>query len=97
MLLSGLLTRYIGDKMAKAGRPRLKVIKPEQYKETIIRMMRYGTNVDQIAKDLDIKESVLDDFIRKEGIDWDLRRRSWAWKTKGKVYRKRRGGKHKEI
>ena len=71
-------------------------IRPEPYMETIKCMMRYGTNVDQIAKDLDIDESVLASFIRKEGIDQDLRRRSWAWKTKGKVYKKRRGGRHNE-
>ena len=77
--------------MAKAGRPYLKEVKPEQYKETIITMMRYGTNVDQIAKDLNMNESTLGDFIRKEGIDWDLRRRSWGWKTEGKLNRRKRG------
>ena len=76
--------------MAKAGRKRMPEIRPEPYMETIKCMMRYGTNVDQIAKDLHIKEKTLVGFIREEGIDQDLKRRSWAWKTEKKNRRYRR-------
>ena len=51
------------------------------FKETIIVMMRYGSAVDQIARDLDYPEKVVVDFIKSEGIDVLLSRRSWRWKA----------------
>ena len=76
--------------MARPGRKKTPDVLPGPYKETIKCMMRFGTNVDQIAKDLHIKEKTLVEFIREEGIDQDLKRRSWAWKTEKKNRRYRR-------
>ena len=52
------------------------------YRECIIIMMRHGRNVDHIARDLDVNENHLINFIKSEGIDKRLGRRSWAWKSK---------------
>ena len=54
---------------------------PAVYRETIVVMMRYGGCVDQIAKDLGMRESTLVDYIRLEGLDVELGRRSWRWKS----------------
>jgi len=51
------------------------------YKESILTMMRYGGAVDQIAKDLGIPERFLVAYIKEEGIDKQLSRRSWKWKS----------------
>jgi hypothetical protein len=51
------------------------------YKEGILTMMRYGGAVDSIAKDLGIPEKILVDYIKAEGIDKQLSRRSWKWKS----------------
>ena len=51
------------------------------YHETIITMMRYGGSVDDIARDLGLTENSLVTYIKKEGIDKKLHRRSWKWKA----------------
>jgi len=63
-----------------AGRPKLPDRDPRQYRESILVMMRYGGAVDRIAKDLGLRESKLVKYIRDEGIDQLLARRSWVWK-----------------
>ena len=63
-----------------AGRPKSPKLHPSQYHETILVMMRHGGAVDRIAKDLDVPESALIKYIRDEGIDQLLSRRSWRWK-----------------
>tara|TARA_Y100000034_G_scaffold80863_1_gene96963 strand:- start:1078 stop:1371 length:294 start_codon:yes stop_codon:yes gene_type:complete len=67
------------------------------YRETIVVMMRYGGCVDKIARDLGIVESDLVRYIREEGLDDQLSRRGWRWKTEGGLRRKKRsqarGGK----
>ena len=65
-----------------AGRPKSPKLHPSQYHETILVMTRHGGAVDRIAKDLDVPESVLVQYIRDEGIDQILSRRSWVWKEK---------------
>ena len=65
-----------------AGRPKTPRLHPSQYHETIIVMMRHGGAVDRMAKDLDIPESTLVQYIRDEGIDQILSRRYWVWKEK---------------
>lgn len=60
----------------------------EQYQESIMLMMRYGGSVDHMAKDLNVTESRLVDFIKKEGIDKKLVRRSWSWKSSKKNRRR---------
>ena len=54
---------------------------PAVYRETIVVMMRYGGCVDQIAKDLGMSEKRLVAYIRSEGLDVELGRRSWTWKS----------------
>lgn len=63
---------------------------PAPHRETIIVMMRYGGSVDQIAQDLGIYEKVLVKYIKDEGLDKKLERRSWTWKRENprKRYRK---------
>ena len=63
-----------------AGRPILPDRDPRQYHESILVMMRYGGAVDRIAKELGLRESKLVKYIRDEGIDQILSRRSWVWK-----------------
>jgi len=67
------------------------------YRETIVVMMRYGGCVDKIARDLGMVEDDLVKYIRDEGLDVQLSRRSWRWKTEGGLRRKKRpqarGGK----
>ena len=63
-----------------AGRPKSPKLHPSQYHETILVMMRHGCAVDRMSKDLDIQESTLVQYIRDEGIDQLLSRRSWRWK-----------------
>jgi len=60
-----------------------------QYHETIIIMMRHGTSVDRIAKKLELPEKKLVTYIRKEGLDKQLARRSWTWKSNQKYRRKK--------
>ena len=60
------------------------------YKESILTMMRYGGAVDKIAKDLGFPEQVVVDYIKAEGIDKQLSRRSWKWKS-GKIRRRTLG------
>ena len=60
------------------------------YRETIVVMMRYGGCVDQIAKDLGMSEKRLVAYIRSEGLDVELGRRSWTWKS-GTGKKRRRG------
>ena len=60
------------------------------YRETIIVMMRHGNSVDRIARDLGYPEKMVVDYIKAEGIDILLSRRSWTWKEK-KGRRKIRG------
>ena len=60
------------------------------YKESILTMMRYGGAVDKIAKDLGFPEKSVVDYIRAEGIDIQLSRRSWVWKS-SRVTRRRIG------
>ena len=66
----------------KAGRPRSLIPNPRFYRETIITMMRYGGSIDNIAKDLGMPEDFLVNYIKEEGLDKLLSRRSWTWKTK---------------
>lgn len=66
--------------MAKWSKDRIEA-NPAVYRETIVVMMRYGGCVDQIAKDLGMRESTLVDYIRLEGLDVELGRRSWRWKS----------------
>ena len=61
-----------------------------QYHEAIIIMMRYGTSVDHIAKKLDLPEKGLVDYIKKEGLDKQMARRSWTWNSNHKYRRKPR-------
>lgn len=75
--------KYTKSKANKSGRPRSIEPNPEIYRETMVMMMRYGNNVDQIARDLGMQETTLVNFIKKEGIDKDLSRRSWKWKSTG--------------
>ena len=56
--------------------------------EIIIIMMRHGTSVDCIAKKLELPEKKLVTYIRKEGLDKQLARRSWTWKSNQKYRRK---------
>ena len=65
----------------KTGRPRLPIPNPRYYRETIITMMRYGGSIDNIAKDLGMPEDFLVNYIKEEGIDKLMARRSWTWKT----------------
>ena len=60
----------------------------DQYREAIIIMMRHGTSVDCIAKKLELPEKKLVTYIRKEGLDKQLARRSWTWKSNQKCRRK---------
>ena len=60
----------------------------EQYQESIMLMMRYGGSVDRMAKDLNVTESRLIAFIKKEGMDKKLGRRSWSWKSAKKNRRR---------
>lgn len=67
---------------------------PRIYKETIITMMRYGGSIDIIAKDLGMPEKKLVNYIKKTGLDKQLVRRSWTWKTakpRKRYARKNRG------
>ncbi len=50
------------------------------YEEIIIVMMRHGNSVERIAKDLGYPEKRVVDYIKAEGIDILLSRRSWTWK-----------------
>jgi len=72
----------------RPGRPRIIPSAPGPHRETIIVMMRYGGNVDTIAEQLGIRESDLVKYIKDEGLDKLLARRSWKWKAKNK-YRRR--------
>jgi hypothetical protein len=74
--------------MAKWSRERIEA-DPAVYRETIVVMMRYGGCVDQIAKDLGMSEGRLVDYIRLEGLDVELGRRSWRWKSKSGKKRRR--------
>ena len=71
----------------KTGRPRL-VPNPSFYRETIITMMRYGGSIDNIAKDLGMPEDFLVNYVKEEGLDKLLSRRSWTWKSNQKCRRK---------
>ena len=57
------------------------------YKESIIMMMRYGKSVDRIASELKYPEQMVIDYIKSEGIDSQLGRRSWQWKSAKKKHR----------
>ena len=61
------------------------------YKEIIIVMMRHGGAVDRIARDLGYPEKKVVDYIKAEGIDMLLNRRSWTWKETRKGRRRIRG------
>ena len=60
----------------------------DQYREAIIIMMRHGTNVDHIAKKLQLSEIKLAAYIKKESLDKQLARRSWTWNSNHKCQRK---------
>ena len=66
--------------MGRHKRPPIEGKSPEAHKETIIVMMRYGGSVDNIATDLGLYEKVLVKYIKKEGLDKKMARRSWTWK-----------------
>ena len=51
------------------------------YREAIIVMMRHGKAVDRIAQDLGYPERVVVNYIKDEGLDRKLYRRSWKWKS----------------
>ena len=57
-------------------------------RETIIVMMRYGGAIDQIAEELGYSEQELVEYIKSSGIDKQLSRRSWKWKSGKKRKRK---------
>lgn len=57
------------------------VHKISHYKETIKIMMRHGGVVSDMAKQLGHPEKALIDYIKSEGLDIELRRRSWKWKN----------------
>ena len=68
-----------------------------QYHEAIIIMMRYGKSVDHIAKKLDLPEKGLVDYIKKEGLDKQMARRSWTWNSNHKYRRKPRKQDKKKV
>ena len=68
-----------------------------QYHEAIIIMMRYGTSVDHIAKRQDLPEKGLVDYIKKEGLDKQMARRSWTWNSNHKYRRKPRKQDKKKV
>ena len=72
----------------RPGRPKAVPAAPAPHRETIIVMMRYGGGVDNIATQLGIKESELVKYIKAEGLDKQLERRSWTWKAKRKSRRR---------
>lgn len=71
------------------------LLKPiHYYRESIILMMRYGKAVDRIAAELKYPEQMIVDYIKSEGIDSQLNRRSWKWKS-DKTKRRIMGGYNK--
>ena len=70
------------------GRPRSIRKLPGPHRETIIVMMRYGGGVDDIARQLGLEEDDLIKYIKDEGLDIKLERRSWTWKAKQKSRRR---------
>ena len=69
----------------------------DQYREAIIIMMRHGTNVDHIAKKLQLSETKLAAYIKKENLDKQLARRSWTWNSNHKYRRKPRKQDKKKV
>ena len=70
-------------------------LKPIHYfRESIIMMMRYGKSVDRIASDLGYPEKWVVDYIKSEGLDQKLSRRSWKW-IEDKTRRRIMGGYNK--
>ena len=78
----------MNDTKRKAGRPKTPRKMPEPHRETIIVMMRYGGGVDDIAYQLGLEEDDLIKYIKDEGLDIKLERRSWTWKAKQKSRRR---------
>ena len=72
----------------RPGRPKREPSAPGPHRETIIVMMRYGGSGDVIASQLGIRENDLVKYIKDEGLDKLLERRSWKWKASRKFRRR---------
>ena len=63
------------------GRPFKAPVSLPQYRDAIEIMMTHGTNIDQIARNVQCSFAQLDAYLTEEGLYEKHKRRSWVKKT----------------